>query len=183
MSAELQSILASFQKCLDLRDKYMRCSLQRLGDNPRDQDGSLNRSVLGKGRDIYDVATLRADAPRSSWTDDLNADTEPPTLPSAAPAGSLPNSAVGETPWKIYPPPPPPHWRPGLGDHKPDEPRKNVSGDEEFDFASCDIPGVDEKGWEYAIDDKGVFQIYEKKVETSVEGSSTSLDLVDYRLH
>ncbi|CAG8476230.1 1571_t:CDS:2 [Paraglomus occultum] len=36
---ELRTIYTNFQKCLDLRDKYMVLSLQRLGDNPKDADG------------------------------------------------------------------------------------------------------------------------------------------------
>ncbi|CAG8475248.1 6967_t:CDS:10 [Acaulospora morrowiae] len=35
---ELNMIHTKFQKCLDLRDKYMALSLQRLGDNPKDRD-------------------------------------------------------------------------------------------------------------------------------------------------
>ena len=36
---EWDGTLHALQKCLDLRDKYMSKSLQRLGDNPRDHDG------------------------------------------------------------------------------------------------------------------------------------------------
>ncbi|RHZ68267.1 hypothetical protein Glove_296g28 [Diversispora epigaea] len=36
---ELITLYTNFQKCLDLRDKYMEISLQRLGDNPKDSDG------------------------------------------------------------------------------------------------------------------------------------------------
>ncbi|GLB38642.1 putative metallo-dependent hydrolases superfamily, adenosine and AMP deaminases family protein [Lyophyllum shimeji] len=39
INAEYAGLLQSFQKCLDLRDKYMARSLQRLGDNPKDYDG------------------------------------------------------------------------------------------------------------------------------------------------
>ncbi|CAG8501711.1 10369_t:CDS:10, partial [Ambispora gerdemannii] len=34
---ELVTVCTSFHKCLELRDKYMMLSLQRLGDNPKDQ--------------------------------------------------------------------------------------------------------------------------------------------------
>ncbi|RDB14545.1 AMP deaminase [Hypsizygus marmoreus] len=40
LNSEYASLFQSFQKCLDLRDKYMCKSLQRLGDNPKDHDGS-----------------------------------------------------------------------------------------------------------------------------------------------
>ncbi|KAG6809173.1 hypothetical protein H0H92_001306 [Tricholoma furcatifolium] len=36
---ESAALFQSFQKCLDIRDKYMIKSLQRLGDNPKDYDG------------------------------------------------------------------------------------------------------------------------------------------------
>ncbi|KAG9119340.1 AMP deaminase, partial [Ceratobasidium sp. 392] len=39
LTAELKELYNSFQRCLDLRDKYMSVSLQRLGDDPRDYDG------------------------------------------------------------------------------------------------------------------------------------------------
>jgi AMP deaminase len=37
--SELKALYDSFWRCLDLRDKYMLKSLQRLGDDPRDHDG------------------------------------------------------------------------------------------------------------------------------------------------
>ncbi|KAG5652267.1 hypothetical protein H0H81_005620 [Sphagnurus paluster] len=39
ISNEYTGLLQSLQKCLDMRDKYMAMSLQRLGDNPKDYDG------------------------------------------------------------------------------------------------------------------------------------------------
>ncbi|CAG8568726.1 11806_t:CDS:10 [Dentiscutata erythropus] len=39
IQVELQTIYTEFQKCLELRDKYMELSLQRLGDNPKDKIG------------------------------------------------------------------------------------------------------------------------------------------------
>ncbi|CAG8532540.1 1344_t:CDS:2 [Racocetra fulgida] len=38
VQVELETIYTDFQKCLELRDKYMKLSLQRLGDNPKDKD-------------------------------------------------------------------------------------------------------------------------------------------------
>ncbi|KAI9327235.1 hypothetical protein DFJ73DRAFT_964834 [Zopfochytrium polystomum] len=38
LSEELQSIFKSFQHCLELRKKYMQCSFQCPGDNPKDAD-------------------------------------------------------------------------------------------------------------------------------------------------
>ncbi|KAF8933109.1 AMP deaminase [Dissophora ornata] len=38
VTLELQSLYTNFQKCLDLREKYMKVSCQRVGDNPSDRD-------------------------------------------------------------------------------------------------------------------------------------------------
>ncbi|ORZ22772.1 AMP deaminase [Lobosporangium transversale] len=38
ITLELQSLYTNFQKCLDLREKYMKVSCQRVGDDPRDKD-------------------------------------------------------------------------------------------------------------------------------------------------
>ncbi|KAF9921606.1 AMP deaminase [Linnemannia zychae] len=38
VTLELQSLYTNFQKCLDLREKYMKVSCQRVGDNPNDKD-------------------------------------------------------------------------------------------------------------------------------------------------
>ncbi|KAG0352596.1 AMP deaminase [Podila minutissima] len=38
VTLELQSLYTNFQKCLDLREKYMKVSCQRIGDNPSDKD-------------------------------------------------------------------------------------------------------------------------------------------------
>ncbi|KAG0241618.1 AMP deaminase [Actinomortierella wolfii] len=38
VTRELKELYTNFQKCLDLREKYMRVSCQRVGDNPNDKD-------------------------------------------------------------------------------------------------------------------------------------------------
>ncbi|KAF9196764.1 AMP deaminase [Haplosporangium sp. Z 11] len=38
ITQELQSLYTNFQKCLDMREKYMKVSCQRVGDNPNDKD-------------------------------------------------------------------------------------------------------------------------------------------------
>jgi hypothetical protein len=58
ITPELESLFLSFQKCLDLRDKYIRKSRQRLGDNPRDHDGHFR----GIDDDMADVSGVRPDA-------------------------------------------------------------------------------------------------------------------------
>lgn len=157
-ASELKALFTSFQKCLDLRDKYMRLSLQRLGDNPRDHDGAL----IPTG-DICDVSGLRADVPDSVLRI---------YGPPASTANGKGNEEVdGETKWKMHPPAPPPHWHPNnfppnaerpAIKHEYDSARRYVGGNEEFDFNAIEIPGVDEE-WEYALDDRGVFQIYDAK--------------------
>lgn len=123
----------------------MRVSLQRLGDNPRDHDADpapLDPSAC-------DVAGLKPDTTEEEWL----------AMESSPSNGA---DAHKTDPWKIYPPPPPPHWHPAINSDKPstnlDASRRTVAGNEEFKFEECEIPGSD--SWEYAIDDRGVFQIY-----------------------
>lgn len=42
VTAELRALYSSFQRCLNLRDKYMRLSRQRLQDNPANYDGEYS---------------------------------------------------------------------------------------------------------------------------------------------
>jgi AMP deaminase len=131
VSPEFLKIFQAFETCLGLRDKYMRLSLQRLGDNPRDHDGYFS----GLDPEVPDVSGVRPDAVYD--------------------ASAVPQSPFA--PWRIYPKPLPPHWRwtdatePVLG--------ASPYHGEEFVFGDCEIPGLDPRGFE--IDEKGVFQVYE----------------------
>ncbi|KAB5595901.1 AMP deaminase [Ceratobasidium theobromae] len=127
LTPELKELYSSLQRCLDLRDKYMAVSLQRLGDDPRHFDGAFTGSA---GSDTA------LETPQSN---------NPPFKP-----------------WKIYPPPPPPHWKfKASNTHKPEisHTHDDNDGDIPFEFSNCEIPG---KGaWEWEMDEKGVFQVYE----------------------
>ncbi|KIJ54914.1 hypothetical protein M422DRAFT_24794 [Sphaerobolus stellatus SS14] len=127
LSGELKTMFESLRKCLELRDKYIRISLQRLGDNPKDHDGVF----AGFKHDAGDVTGIKPDASASEVI--------PP------PEDSLP-------PWKIYPRPPPPHW------HYKRHP-SNQEEEEEFEYSQCTIP--DKHPWEFKLDEKGVFQVYD----------------------
>jgi AMP deaminase len=153
----------------------MRISLQRLGDDPRDYDGVFQ----GFGsEDIGGVNGVRPDA----WESLKNA---------RGPEGA---SSIGKTKaaqtrpdepevkhWSIYPPPPPPHWhwRPPTDSNdtgtSPFSVPHNVApnhrtGTEGFDFKSCEIPG--KHPWAYEIDDKGVFQIYNRSSSEGADEAS-----------
>jgi AMP deaminase len=131
INAELLHLFQSLQKCLKLRDKYICKSRQRLGDNPRDYDGHFS----GLDDDHADVSGMRPDTSFAS--------NHSPAQPEK---------------WRIYPKPPPPHW------HWTDK-RQAVTTDGrhspvgEFNFDECEIPGEDP--WEFAIDDTGVYQVYD----------------------
>lgn len=130
-----------FHHCLELRDKYIAKSLQRLGDNPRDHDGYFNGITEG----FAGVSSVRPDV-------------------------DFGEAGVTQSPykaWKIYPKPPPPHWRfaakyvvPATGSHVTTE-------DEGFDFSTCWIPNS--HPWEFRIDDKGVYQVYSTAAGTHVD--------------
>ena len=137
---EFLHIFQSFEKCLSLRDKYMQVSLQRLGDNPRDHDGSFH----GVDPKITDVSGVRSDADISAYASPDFED-------------KLPSSPY--KPWRIYPKPPPPHWRWTTDTEPVHGGDVTKAGDEEFVFTKCEIPG-DHDGWSFEIDETGVYQVY-----------------------
>jgi AMP deaminase len=129
--AEQAQQLQALQQCLDLRDKYMLKSRQRLGDDPRDYDGVFP----GVDNANAGVSCFRPDM-------DISANPTPSVQPFE--------------PWKIYPKPPRPQWHPqskAALNHTEDE-----LGDG-FLFEECEIPG--EHSWSFKLDDKGVYQVYE----------------------
>ena len=143
MPAENVPILEALEECLNLRDKYTARSGQRLGFDPRDHDGSFT----GLDEDIAGVSGVRPDADYSARS--------PPKSPFQK--------------WRIYPRPPPPHWHwKGRGTVIPSHTGPEVNEDEEFDFSKCEIPGADKM--DFAIDEKGVYQVYQ-----SAEGLSHHL--------
>ena len=133
MALELQSLYQSLQNCLDLRDKYMGASRQRLGDDPRDHDDVFH----GLDEDLQDVNGVRPDV-------DYTTRKKPPRQ---------------FKPWSIYPPPPPPHWQYKDKD-KTAEMNEMVKEyvKEEFDYEVCEIPGEDNRAFE--LDERGVYQVY-----------------------
>jgi AMP deaminase len=149
----------------------MEISLQRLGDNPRDHDGTF---AGFNPPHKADVNGLRPDV------DPYNADERPEGVESMR--------------WNIYPSPPPRHWHwkapgqtPGEGGEGYDESQRGpdgqikgvpvdtyaqekakareTNGSEGFDMADCEIPGADNRGWAFEMDESGVYQIYEKLEE------------------
>ena len=133
ITAELEPIFHSLRKCLDLRDKYMVKSRQRLGDNPKDHDGHFQ----GLDDEIADVSGVRPDSNFRS--------NHPPPSPYKR--------------WQVYPPPPPPHWHWSDKEQVLSADGNSARTDREFVFEDCTIP--EPHSWEFDIDDKGVFQVYE----------------------
>ncbi|KAG0703791.1 AMP deaminase [Suillus ampliporus] len=131
ITPELARVAQSFQKCLELRDKYITKSLQRLGDNPRDHDGVFH----GVAEGLADVSGVKPDANISLAVSPKNP----------------------HEPWAIYPKPPPPHWH-FTAKETVISADGRVTPHDEFNFAQCQIPGNHE--WEFEIDDKGVYQVY-----------------------
>lgn len=123
--------LQALQKCLDLRDKYMFRSRQRLGDDPRDYDGVFQ----GIDGDHAGVTGFRPDV-------------DPTTNQTAA--------EQPFKPWKIYPKPPPPTWHPKSKEAISHG--ENERGDG-FRFEECEIPGS--HPWTFQLDEKGVYQVYD----------------------
>lgn len=133
MTGELQSLYESLRKCLELRDKYLRLSRQRLGDNPRDHD----ETFTGLDEDLQDVVGVRPDV---DYTSRMKPKRE-------------------FKPWKIYPEPPPPRWHfKGDATIAPSDSATTTAAKAAFDFEKCDIPGADSRVFE--MDERGVYQIH-----------------------
>ena len=138
----------------------MELSNQRLGDNPRDHDGSFKGFYPRESGDIYG---LKADIPPEECEN-----------PSAS---SSREPVVTDEPelhaWKIYPAPPPPHWkwRPAENGPMPEQtdssgaPKLSPSSDEHradsvaFKFEDCEIPADDVK-WAFGLNNEGVFEVF-----------------------
>lgn len=136
--SEFVPIFEALEKCLDLRDKYMSRSGQKLGFNPRDHDGVFT----GLDEDIAAVSGVRPD---------VDYTTRPP-----------PKSPFKS--WRIYPHPPPPHWH-WKGKEKviPSNSDYDLSSGQDFDPSHVEVQGPHE--WDFAIDEKGVYQVYDKRTE------------------
>lgn len=142
---EQVQLLQSLQRCLELRDKYMLKSGQRIGDDPRDYDGRFQPF----SDEHADVCGVRPDV--------------------AIDAAKSQSQANSLEPWHIYPKPPPPHW------HWKDnetvisiDGTKSRPGDNGFNFGDCTIPG-EHLGWSFGIDVKGVFQVYDDAKGTPLQ--------------
>lgn len=151
-----------------MRDKYIRLSKQRLGDNPRDYDGVFN----GVDEDLATPSGVRPDADVDPFQNHNHTTTTT-------------NTTAMNKPWKIYPRPPPPHW------HWKDKTSLSSSGnvhdhdalhsiqqspEEEFDFSSCEIPASD--SLEFAMDRAGVYQVYK-----NLQGKRNKLVELDSFVH
>ncbi|WFD44464.1 AMP deaminase [Malassezia psittaci] len=94
MPTECKDLFKNLQKCLELRDKYMDVSQQgNLFDNPKNWDAQFCEEwALAAERDLPDFSEITSD---HSAKVDGSAWDEKKEQPK---------------PWKVYPPPPRPHW-------------------------------------------------------------------------
>lgn len=160
ISAELQQLYAAFQTCIDLREKYITLSCQRLEDNPINYDGHFAPAQGSTSTSAsVPVSPLFTPAQTPGGTRSANGGT-------ATPNGLLsPDTAldVGQSapfkPWQIYPAPPKPHWEAHEGnEHASQAADPHVPAEQRFDFEACKIPT--EHPYSFGIDAQGVYQIY-----------------------
>ncbi|KAF9242614.1 AMP deaminase [Melanogaster broomeanus] len=133
ITPEMAHTFQQFQRCLELRDKFIARSLQRLGDNPRDHDGQFNGIAEG----YADVSGVK---PNVGFAD----------------ASYVPDSPY--QPWNIYPGL---HLRTGTFPPKKmclPLTVMSLQTMRSLIFQSVEIPGP--HAWEFEIDDKGVYQVY-----------------------
>ncbi|KAK7048714.1 A-deaminase domain-containing protein [Favolaschia claudopus] len=132
ITSELAHLFQSFQRCLELRDKYILKSRQRLGDDPRHYD--RESSFPGLDDKCAGVSGVR---PGANFA-----------------ANQPPSNRPG--PWKLYPKAPPPHW------HWRETTVVSTDGvpsTDEFRMEDVEIPGA--HPFTFEIDDKGVIQVYD----------------------
>ncbi len=149
ITQELRDLYASLQRCLDLRDKYMALSRQRLEDNPANYDGHFD-------------PTSSAPSPENSR----------PTTPSV-------DSQF--KPWRIYPPPPQPHWKEADPLAEQTETTEEIAAREakrrEFHWEEVDIPGKEEdknKRRRFGLNAAGVYQVYDDNLPTGKSPPATA---------
>ncbi|KXN87062.1 AMP deaminase [Leucoagaricus sp. SymC.cos] len=152
ITPEQAQVLQTLQKCLDLRDKYMLKSRQRLGDDPRDYDGTFE----GADEEHAGVCGLRPDADNSK-------------------ANTTPTQQTFKS-WKIYPKPPPPfwHWK-----SKEVLSHDEEAGGDGFKFEDCEIP--ESHLWTFELDEKGVYQVYETSDDGQKANPTPAFDVPDIR--
>lgn len=148
----------------------MKMSLQRLGDNPKDHDGTFKGFDSEGDGDIGGVSGARPDAyAKLQKNKQATSTSQFMTDVNATPSQFIP--------WRIYPKPPPPHW------HWKDKEAALAAGlppEEQFEFAKCIIPGKQAIGPNqtvrtFRLDDTGVFQVYSDSLEEGDGGFYESL--------
>lgn len=157
----------------------MEISLQRLGDNPRDHDGVFSGFQPGAA----DVNGIRPDADLRSAEEPSNSPSHPDPLPAwkiypaPPPAHWHWQGLDGQN-----------HAVMGEGGEGVDQSKRSekgeiqgvpvdlggkrqqqvledaraTNGSEGFVFEDCEIPGEDEKGFQFGFNEEGVYEVYDK---------------------
>ncbi|BGP55329.1 AMP deaminase [Rhodotorula sphaerocarpa] len=135
LTAELRALYSSFQRCLDLRDKYMTLSRQRLEDNPANYDGTFTAASSPSYASTSARLSNRLPSGFKKW--DIY---PPPPLPH----------------WKERDP----HAEPPL--ETPQELADMEAERNRFVLADVEIPGKEPEGRRrrFALDSNGVYQVY-----------------------
>lgn len=151
------------QTCIELREKYLRYSCQRLEDNPINYDGRFAPS-----NNSTSTSASHPPSPERATPASTPQVTSPPPLAGSSRGesssrprenGILSAGPASFKPWKIYPPPPRPHWEavdPAANAWSSAEPAQ--SGPYEFRFDDCEIPGS--HPFSFDLDSQGVYQVY-----------------------
>ncbi|KAJ7464694.1 hypothetical protein B0H11DRAFT_2050761 [Mycena galericulata] len=153
VTSELAQLFQSFQRCLELRDKYILKSRQRLGDDPRHYDGhfpGLDDKTAG-------VSGVRPDA----------------NYAANRPPASRPKR------WNLYPKPPPPHWHWTDPSNVVSSDGSYPSQGDGFRLEDCEVPGA--HPFTFEIDDKGVIQVYGVEPDSTSEEKTPIYDIPSIR--
>ena len=151
----------------------MALSCQRLGDNPRDHDGTF--------RGFYPPSSADVNSLKPEVNQDLAEVFPPPDkiLPEEK------NEITDFPTWKIYPPPPPPHWhwKPAEDGVRPEGPgegvglqyQNSIQGRDDpsgpgpstggrdshaFQIQDCEIPRSESIKCDFGLNEEGVFEVW-----------------------
>jgi AMP deaminase len=155
--SEIEAICRKIKTVLDLRQAYLKVSLQCPGDNPKDEETW----------EIYPPP------PEPVWTEDKvrpapgNFEAEPGSLSNSlymadpvstahsAKAGSVPSVAGSDAPMP----------------QSPTTRKRRKAGQaigEDFDMSECFIPGKSSLGLNFALDEGSVYQVYETDISKPI---------------
>ncbi|GAA6002252.1 AMP deaminase [Rhodotorula paludigena] len=150
LTAELRALYTSFQRCLDLRDKYITLSRQRLEDNPLNYDGAFKPSDSPSYATTSSILGTNLPQSFNKWNI-----YPPPPAPHWKESDPLADGPIEST----------------------EEIAEREAKRMKFEWGEVAIPGkeVEGKRRRFALDANGVYQVYSAASSTESDSPSKPL--------